>query len=143
MTTYEFLDPHHLTEDDVADINRLLPQLTPSPAVVDLTHIIEVAKLSAALVVRDEHGRIQGTATLCSIDALTGHSGFITNVVVDESWRGRGIGEAFVKQLVTLAQFQSMHHLELTSNSARVAANHLYQKLGFRQRPTNHYLMLL
>ena len=37
------------------------------------------------------------------------------------------------------AEKMNVHHIQLTSNPARVAANRLYQELGFERYETNCY----
>jgi ribosomal protein S18 acetylase RimI-like enzyme len=46
-------------------------------------------------------------------------------------------------RLIALAREYDAEKIELTSNPKRTAANHLYRKLGFKLRETNHYRMTL
>ncbi len=94
----------------------------------------------------------------CAVDAKKGYVGMITvgiylsptgrkawieDVVVTETSRGQGIGEELTKYAIDFAKGQGVQSLMLTSNPTRVAANRLYQKLGFEQRETNVYRMIL
>ncbi len=74
---------------------------------------------------------------------MTGLKGIIEDVVVDASLCGHGVGTALVVRLIGEAVAQGTKKIELASNPTRGAANHLYQKLGFELRETNHYRMLL
>ena len=44
---------------------------------------------------------------------------------------------------VDAAKSLNVHHIQLTSNPARIAANRLYQSLGFERYETNCYKMML
>ena len=43
--------------------------------------------------------------------------------------------------MIEAAKMINVHHIQLTSNPARVAANRLYQELGFERYETNCYKM--
>lgn len=86
---------------------------------------------------------IVGMATLITILTPSGLYGIVEDVVVHERVRGRGIGRALAERLITEARRQRMMMLELTSSPSRIAANHLYQSLGFQKRETNPYRLIL
>ena len=56
---------------------------------------------------------------------------------MDESARGRGIGEALTMRAVEIARDAGARSVELTSRPTREAANRLYRRLGFEERETN------
>jgi ribosomal protein S18 acetylase RimI-like enzyme len=66
--------------------------------------------------------------------------GLIHDVVVDEAARGRGAGEALVREAQRIAGEVGARSVELTSRSEREAANRLYRRLGFEPRETNVYV---
>jgi GNAT superfamily N-acetyltransferase len=145
MITNEFLEPKTVSDLDVTGINALLPQLTTSPQPLIRRHLEGISARSLLLVARDndDFNRIKGMATLVPFRIPTGTIGLIEDVVVDASLCGHGVGTALVMRLIAEARARGVKKLELTSNPARVAANRLYQKLGFELRETNHYRMLL
>jgi ribosomal protein S18 acetylase RimI-like enzyme len=59
--------------------------------------------------------------------------------VVDETARGRGVGEALSQEAVRRALALGARTVELTSRPSREAANRLYQRLGFVRRDSNLY----
>jgi ribosomal protein S18 acetylase RimI-like enzyme len=67
----------------------------------------------------------------------------IEDVVVDGNARRRGIAEALVRRALDLARDAGADGVSLTSNPQRIAANHLYQALGFQLRQTNPYFYKL
>jgi ribosomal protein S18 acetylase RimI-like enzyme len=77
--------------------------------------------------------------TLVLFRISTGLCALIEDVVVDEAARGQGVGQALILRAVELAADAGARSVELTSRPSRVAANRLYQSLGFEPRETNVY----
>jgi ribosomal protein S18 acetylase RimI-like enzyme len=93
-------------------------------------------------VIREE-GRIVATGTLCIKHTLEFAIADIEAVVVGSRYRGRGYGKELMGSMIEAAKSIRVHHIQLTSNPARVAANRLYQDLGFERYETNCYKMML
>lgn len=64
----------------------------------------------------------------------------VEDMIVDKAFRGNGIGEKILTDLLLWARDNKMDTVELTTNPRRLAANGLYQKVGFKLHSTNHYL---
>jgi len=64
-------------------------------------------------------------------------------MIVDLDYRGRGLGEKILLNLIAWARKKGIEVVELTTNPKRVAANNLYKKIGFKLHETNHYLLNL
>ena len=92
-------------------------------------------------VIRDE-GHIVATGTLCIKHTLEFTIADIESVVVSSKCRGRGYGKELMTAMIEAAKKMNVHHIQLTSNPARVAANQLYQELGFERYETNCYKMI-
>jgi ribosomal protein S18 acetylase RimI-like enzyme len=127
----------------VAAFGRLLPQLSRSAAVPTpeiLREIVE-AGCNTVLIARDREagGRIVGLLTLVVFRIPTGVRAWIEDVVVDETRRGRGVGDALSREAIRQAVERGARTIELTSRPSREAANRLYQRLGFAPRDTNVY----
>ena len=131
-------------ENTVGEVNALLAQLSPDYKSISLS---ELAKMLAhpdieLWVVRDgEH--VVGIATLIEVHKLSGSSCLVEHVVVDEGYRGQGLGEALMKKMIERARARGAGAVGLTSRPSRTAANKLYKKLGFVIRETNVYRMEL
>ena len=69
----------------------------------------------------------------------TGVRAWIEDVVVDESQRGQGVGEALTREALRRAAAAGARTVDLTSRPSREAANRLYRRLGFVVRETNVY----
>ena len=93
-------------------------------------------------VIRDE-GHIVATGTLCIKHTLEFTIADIESVVVSSKCRGRGYGKELMTAMVEAAKKLNVHHIQLTSNPARVAANRLYQDMGFEMYETNCYKRIL
>lgn len=94
---------------------------------------------STKLRTAEGEGRIIGCATLCVFHSPTGAKASIEDVVVSSAYRGRHFGRQLVEHLIEQARALSPIELMLTSNSKRIAANQLYQSLGFQRKETNCY----
>nr|MDQ3352391.1 GNAT family N-acetyltransferase [Actinomycetota bacterium] len=84
-------------------------------------------------------GRIVGSLTFVTFRIPTGMKAWIEDVVVDESVRGRGVGELLNRAALDEARRRSIDSVSLTSRPSRDAANRLYQRIGFEPRETNVY----
>ncbi len=128
------------TEELVETIERLLPQLTEARRTPMLAELQDVVSNQTLLVVRDDEGGIIGTLTFVLYRVASGVKGRIEDVIVDESARGQGVGEALVREGMRLANEAGVLMLELTSMPYRQSANRLYKRLGFVRKPTNVYV---
>ena len=130
-----------VTDDLVAAFVRLIPQLSRSapPPTPEELEAIASSPATALLVARDSTGEIVGSLTLAVFRIPTGVRAWIEDVVVDESARGGGIGEALNLHALEIARGAGAITVDLTSRPSREAANRLYKRLGFVERDTNVY----
>ena len=137
----EIIQLHHLTKGQTADLLGLMRELNPEIKVDEgmLRNTVEDpgTRFFAAI---GPDGHIVGTATLCISHSPTGRKGDIEDVVVSSACRGQGLGRMLMDHIIAYARADlSPILLHLTSNPTRVAANRLYQALGFQPYPTNVY----
>ncbi|MBQ30552.1 MAG: GNAT family N-acetyltransferase [Acidimicrobiaceae bacterium] len=124
----------------VAAFAELVPQLSRSsspPTAEELNKI--VAHEASTILLASEGQTIVGSMTLVLFPIPTGIRAWIEDVVVDESARGRGVGEALNRRALKIALNAGAQTVDLTSRPSRDAANRLYQRLGFVARETNVY----
>lgn len=127
------------TTEEIATLLQQLNEKTTSLGV--LRSCIE--NINTELwTVKDEE-KIVGMATLVLLSRTRGTSSRIEDVVVDESYRGKGLGVLLIQKIIERAKARGAYSLHLTSRPDRAAANKLYQKLGFELRETNVYQMKL
>ncbi len=124
-----------------ADIAGLLKQLNPRPKKLARCFNKVAAENSAYVAIHG--GRIIGLALIHFYKTFSYKFGVINDVVVDENYRGRGIGKKLTEALITEAKKEKADCVDLTSNPKRIAAKAMYQKLGFKKRETNCYRLVL
>ena len=127
------------------DVNRLLKQLNFKSKELTVKRLLDVIKTSRLLMARDSgdqrsgESRVVGMATLVPVEKLMGRTGRVEDVVVDQGYRGQGIGRRLMELIVVEARRLGLEKLELTSSPERKAANKLYKRLGFKRKDTNVY----
>lgn len=128
-------------DDELVEvIRRLLPQLSEARTPPTLEQLAETVSGETMLVARAEDGTIIGTLTLITYRVSSGLKARIEDVIVDESARGQGIGEALTREAMRRATDAGARMVELTSMPYREAANRLYRRLGFVNKRTNVYV---
>ncbi len=123
---------------------RLVPQLTSNnlpPSGEQLAALVN-SESSTLLIARHPNADspIIGVACLTVYRVPTGIRAIIEDVIVDETVRGKGIGEGLVRSCLEIAREKGAAAVVLTSNPKREAANQLYLKMGFTRRETNSYI---
>ena len=129
----------------VEAFSRLIPQLSSSsqpPTAAELLSIIDNPNsvlFIAELEGDDDVRSVVGSLTLAFYRIPTGLKAWIEDVVVDESARGLGVGEALNVAAIDESRQRGAKNVSLTSRSSREAANRLYQRLDFEPYETNLY----
>lgn len=124
----------------VAAISRLLTQLSHHSATFSseqLRTMVDCPNCHLFLLLEDRD--IAGMASLGTYVTPTGRKWWIEDLVVDSAFRGKKYGNALVEHVQEFVQTQGGGTLFLTSRPERVAANLLYQSLGFIPKETNVY----
>lgn len=132
-----------LSEQQLEDVLKLMKELTTELEVTpEMLQRTVNSPCSHFFAVENEYGHIVGCATLCVYDSPTGRKACVEDVVVSSACRGQGLGRMLMEHLIEYAKNElgdvSLH---LTSRPHRVEANELYQKLGFRRKETNVYVL--
>jgi len=129
-----------VTEELIDACARLIPQLSRSNPAPNHDQLSEIVSAPATvLFVARVGGEIAGILTLATFRIPTGVRAWIEDVVVDESARGHGVGEALNLAAIDESRRRGAITVELTSRPSREAANRLYQRMGFVARDTNVY----
>ena len=129
-----------VTGEVVEAFGRLLPQLSRSAPPLGQVELEAVAGYAAnTVLVARSAGTIIGTTTLVMFPLPTGLRAWIEDVVVDESARGQGAGEAMTREALRLAGEAGARTVDLTSRPSREAAGRLYERAGFKLRDSRLY----
>lgn len=126
-------------------VRYLVPQLTDTVDEVQEQTIRQTIETQDAhlFVVRSMEDEIVGMLTLIIVTIPTSRKAYIEDVVLDASCQGKGVGRKLLSEAIAFAKEQGVSRIELTSSPWRVAANKLYQGLGFEVRETNFYRLQL
>jgi ribosomal protein S18 acetylase RimI-like enzyme len=134
-----------VTDELLDAFARLIPQLSsssPPPSREWLMRIVsspDVALYVARDGGDDGDGAIIGSLTLAFYPMPTRLKAWIEDVVVDESARGRKVGELLTVAAIDEARRRGAKSVDLTSRPSRQAAHRLYDKTGFVIRDTAVY----
>jgi len=134
-----------LTDNQVGDILVLMRELTSSIMVsAEMLQNAVSSPNTHFFAMMEDDGRIVGCASLCVFCSPTGRKASVEDVVVLSSCRGLGYGKKLMEHVIDYAKKElAPIELHLTSNPKRVCANALYKAVGFEQRETNVYSMVI
>lgn len=132
-----------LTSDDSGheiqkQINTLFQQLNPKLIPLDIKMVLE-AENPATVICCWEKKNLIGMASMATYKVVSGHKGWIEDVVVLESSRGKGIGRALLLQLLKTGRDKGLSEILLFTGNTRLAAIALYEKQGFTQKNSRLY----
>ncbi len=125
--------------EDLAALDALMHELSATSSCSEALLKAALADPNVHIYVIRADGHIVATGTLCIKHTLEFPIADIESVVVSSRCRGKGYGRELMAGLIAAARRFEVHHIQLTSNPARVAANRLYQELGFVRYETNCY----
>ena len=123
-------------------MQRFLDQLTTNPMTLTeemFRQLLASPNSHLFFLMKDE--QIAGMLTVGIYHSPTGGKAWIEDVVVDETFRGQGLSKLLVAHAIEFTKSQGIPSLMLTSNPKRIAANKLYQAMGFGRKETNVYRM--
>lgn len=90
-----------------------------------------------------KNGKLVGIGWIFPRQTLLRKQAVVEDMIVDEDYRGKGLGKIILTDLIKWARKNNVEVIELTTNPKRIAANNLYKKMSFKLHITNHYLLNL
>ena len=90
--------------------------------------ILESLNNNTTFFVFEENGRVQGYAGL----QIVLDEGYVTNIAVTKTARGRGIGQSLVEALINLGTQKGLAFISLEVRQSNLPAVSLYTKCGFK-----------
>src|SRR2546423_3701656 len=127
-------------------LGRLLPQLNAKLPVPDLDRFNRLLNdPDVVLLIARDGERIVGTTTVVVYTTPFWIKARLDEVVVDQSARGKGVGEALVKAALDVGRERGAQIAELQSGRGptREAAHRLYERIGFQVRDTDVFRISL
>lgn len=70
---------------------------------------------------------------------ISGNKGWIEDVIVDQKYRGMGIGMKLIEKLLSISNEQKLSEVLLFTEEHRTSAISLYEKLGFIKKKSSIY----
>ena len=132
------------TEKHLEELSSLLRQLSGEKRPLEMEQIGRfLDPHSSTTLVAVADNKLVGIASVYFVHKATRTLAFIEDLVVDENFRGRGLGTELMHRLIDIARKRGASQCNLTSDPLRIGANNLYQKLGFVVRKTNVYRLPL
>ena len=127
-----------LNEAIQTQVSDLFKQLAPDIKQLSLKEVLD-KKNNCSVLCYEENGRIVGLAVMCSYKVMSGYNGWIEDVIVDENYRGKGIGRKLIEKLIEIGKDLYLTNIFLFTGKHRTAANKLYSNLGFTKKNSNIY----
>jgi len=127
---------------DDKETRKLLKQLTSNKIDFNIKQILR-DKNCNCLVIEDSKRIIGFGALVLNMVPCRGYVAKIEDIVVDEKYRGQGLGKKMMQELIEIAKKKKLKIVNLTSRPERVGARKLYKSLGFKLLETNVYKLEL
>lgn len=131
------------TQAQFEDLRQLMTELSDRVnfTQTDLMMVLRDENCHLYAILDGEH--IVGCVTLCVFHSPTGTKASVEDVVVSSAYHGQHLGKQLMEYVLEQAKAFAPIELHLTSNPMRVAANKLYQSIGFQKKETNCYQMMI
>ncbi len=133
-----------ITDQIASQIYTLLQQLSPRAKQLTTDTLNGLIKQPGVhTFVAQDNATIIGIVS-CVIAALPLKKiMYIEELVVDETYRGQGIGKKLLEQTLALGKQEGVTEVDLTSNPSRTAARALYEKLGLQKAHTDCFRLII
>ena len=137
--TFKNLDDFdEISDDIVSRYNKLIAQLKGKASDIDTVDLEEVKKRKDSellLFMLDGNSKIIGMAHVSYLCVPVKKVGYINTVVVDEAYRGQGLGALLMEELQKRARERwiDIDTFNLTSNPLK-GTQGFYLRLGYRMR---------
>lgn len=112
--------------------SSIFKQLSPNKKQLNLTEILDTG--NTVIAVCFDNKTVAGIALMAKYKVISGLKGWIEDVVVDQEYRGQGIGQKLIEFLINEGKTSNYTEIFLFTEPEKEAAVHLYHKLGFKKR---------
>lgn len=137
----DFLTKENCTEEIDENISLLFKQLAPDIKQIKASKLLEKDNILIATCF-DENNLV-GIALMANYEVISGYKGWVEDVVVDENYRGKGIGKKLMDALISEGKKIGLSEICLFTSYKRTAAINLYKKLGFIERQSHVFNLKL
>ena len=128
--------------DTYSSIMGLLPQLYDNVFKLTYDDFSDILKSNyLKIFIAQSNNRVIAIGTLVSYIKLTGNVGIIEDFVVDEKYRGTGVGSNLLNHVVNYGFNSGISFIDV--NTRREEASLFYKKNGFLEKGINRKLYSL
>lgn len=121
------LSVRELRKEDIGELARIEAASFSMPwSAQDFSDLL--ARPYCFYLVAEADGKVVG----CCGFTNSCNEGNIDNVVVDAPWRGQGVAQAMLGELLARGEARGVEAFTLEVRAGNEAAIHVYEKLGFR-----------
>jgi ribosomal protein S18 acetylase RimI-like enzyme len=128
---------------DLSAIHHLMEQLGYAPDEGELARRLEqvLAMSGHRVMAAEENGQVVGVIHFFERPALEkGGEVLVQSLVVNDQWRGQGIGEALMREAESWAESRNISSMALYTRVDRDKARAFYERIGYRLKATSHLL---
>ena len=132
------------TPGDFAAVRRLLGQLGYAPGEAEFRRRFDSVRATAGhrVIVAEENAAVIGVLHVFERPALDkGSEAVVQALVVDDSVRSRGVGEALMHDAEAWAAGRGLPATSLYTSITRDRAHAFYERLGYRIKGTSHLMV--
>ena len=122
------------------EVAALFSQLDGNITQMRLDDVLD-EKNQICLAYCSEDNKIIGIALMCTYKVISGKKGWIEDVVVNATSRGKGIGRKLMNKLLELGKEKNLTEILLFTEDHRKTAIHLYSDLGFKVKNSQIYIL--
>jgi len=123
-----------------AQISQLYKQLGGEKKQIPLKEVLEEGN-HITLAYCEHNDQVVGIASMCAYHVISGKKGWIEDVVVDEQFRGQGIGRKLMEKLLEEGKKKKLTEILLFTEAHRIPAIKLYGDLGFKLKESRIYTL--
>jgi GNAT superfamily N-acetyltransferase len=123
-----------ITNQNVRDLNHLLPQLSKSATPITKWWLRKLLWKGTRIFLAFDGKRIIGATLLIPTYLLVGRKDWIEDVIVDGEYQGLGIGNRLMDMAEGVSRKGNPKHINLTSSDDRGVARAWYQRRGYKLR---------
>ncbi|MEO1109820.1 MAG: GNAT family N-acetyltransferase [Pseudomonadota bacterium] len=136
----EIVRAREISECEIDQVNELVKKLSSGAKLLSTEEMNTLlSDDNLVLFIACVDGKIVGMLSLVFYQIPTGLRARIEDVVVLDEYRGLGIARSMSEKAILTFKKSGARTLDLTSSPSRIAANKLYQSIGFVRRETNVY----
>lgn len=128
------------TYDDIPRMTELLGELfaIEDDFTIDIQKqftgldlLLETPNVTVLVAESDQRVIAMATLQILISTAMGGYVGLIEDVIVNKSYRSRGIGKKLIQALIKEAEKKGLKRLALGADHRNESASEFYKKLGF------------